>query len=130
MDGSSHRDEADIIYFSLLHTEKNSWRINAVPTINFVRENIKVEVPEGDQVRYPALENDVPVYQGIWKIANCHGNGLCATDKVVVTPASNVSEPNFLEKFRLGSAHKKNPNLRLACQVAVYGDIEVQTLAK
>ncbi len=33
----------------------------AVPTITFVRENKQVEVPEGDHVRYPALENDVPV---------------------------------------------------------------------
>jgi ferredoxin len=99
-----------------------------VPTINFVREDIQVEVPEGDQVRYPALEKDVQIYCGLWKFANCHGNGLCATDKVIVTPASNVSQPSFLEKFRLGAAHKKNPNLRLACQVSVYGDVEVETL--
>ncbi len=101
-----------------------------MPTINFVREDIQVEVPEGDQVRYPALENDVPLYSPLWKIGNCHGNGLCATDRVIVTPPANVSPPSFLEKFRLGKAHKNNPNLRLACQVQVYGDIEVQTLTK
>lgn len=99
-----------------------------MPTINFVREKIQVEVPEGDHVRYPALENDIKIYNGLWKLANCHGNGLCATDRVIVTPSNNINPPNFLEKFRLGSAHKKNPNLRLACQVAVFGDVEVQTL--
>ena len=101
-----------------------------MPIVNFVRENVQVEVPDGDHVRYPALENDVQIYCGLWKLANCHGNGLCATDKVVVTPASNVSAPGFLEKFRLGNAHKKNPNLRLACQVEVHGDVEVQTVCK
>lgn len=101
-----------------------------MPKIHFVRENIQVEVPEGDHVRYPALENDVPIYSGLWKLANCHGNGLCATDRVVVTPASNINEHTALEKLRLGNALKKNPNLRLACQVAIYGDVEVETLAK
>ncbi len=101
-----------------------------MPTINFVRENVQVEVPEGDQVRYPALENDIQIYNSLWKLANCHGNGLCATDRVIITPAKNIKPPTFLEKFRLGNAHKKNPDLRLACQVQVYGDIEVKTLYK
>jgi ferredoxin len=101
-----------------------------VPTINFVRENVQVEVPEGDHVRYPALEHDVRIYCGLWGLANCHGNGLCATDKVIVTPASNVNPPTALEKIRLGKALKKNPNLRLACQVAIFGDVDVETLCK
>ncbi|HEY0756150.1 MAG TPA: hypothetical protein VGD98_19495 [Ktedonobacteraceae bacterium] len=101
-----------------------------MPKIHFIRENIQVEVPEGDHVRYPALENDVQIYSGLWNLANCHGNGLCATDRVVVTPASNVNEHTVLEKLRLGNAIKQNPNLRLACQVAVYGDVEVETLHK
>jgi ferredoxin len=101
-----------------------------VPTIKFVRENIQVDVPEGDQIRYPALENDVKIYGGLWNLANCHGNGLCATDRVEVTPSENISVPSFLEKFRLGNAHKQNPNLRLACQVQVFGDVEVRTLVK
>ena len=102
-----------------------------MPKIRFVRENIEVEVPEGDHVRYPALENDVQIYNGLWKLANCHGNGLCATDRVVVKPASNTNEHTALEKLRLGKAAlQKNPNLRLACQVAVYGDVEVETLYK
>ena len=101
-----------------------------MPVIHFVREQLQVEVPEGDHVRYLALENDVPLYSGLWKLANCHGNGLCATDRVIVTPASNVNAPTMLEQVRLGKALKKNPNLRLACQVEVFGDIEVQTLGK
>ena len=91
-----------------------------VPTITFVRENKQVQVPEGDSVRYPALENDVPVYCGLWKFGNCHGNGLCGTDRVAVSPSV----------FWLRGDLKKNPNMRLACQVQVLGDITVDTQCK
>jgi ferredoxin len=98
-----------------------------VPVIHYVRENVTVEVPEGDHVRYPGLENDVPVYCGIWKYANCHGNGLCGTDRVLVSPRSNTNGLTLKEKFWLRNDLKKNPNVRLACQVEVYGDVEVET---
>jgi ferredoxin len=101
-----------------------------VPTITFVRENIQVEVPEGDHVRYPGLENDVPVYCGLWKFANCHGNGLCGTDRVAVSPAANTNPLTFMEKFWLRGDLRKNPNMRLACQVEVFGDVSVDTQCK
>jgi ferredoxin len=99
----------------------------SVPTITFVRENKQVEVPEGDSVRYPALENDVPVYCGMWKFANCHGNGLCGTDRVIVSPSSNTNPLTPLEKFWLRNDLKKTPNIRLSCQVQVFGDVNVDT---
>jgi ferredoxin len=98
-----------------------------VPTITFVRENKQVEVPEGDSVRYPALENDVPVYCGMWKFANCHGNGLCGTYRVAVSQSTNTNQLTFMEKFWLRNDLKKNPNTRLACQTKVFGDVNVET---
>ncbi len=98
-----------------------------VPTITFVRQNKQVEVPEGNSVRYPALENDVPVYCGMWKFANCHGNGLCGTDRVSVSPSTNTSPLTFMEKFWLRNDLKKNPNVRLACQTKVFGNVNVDT---
>lgn len=99
-----------------------------MPTITFVRENVQVEVPVGDHVRYPALENDVRVYCGIWRYLNCHGNGLCGTDRVAVSPASNTNPLTFMEKFWLrNDLKKKNPNMRLSCQVVVLGDVTVDT---
>jgi ferredoxin len=101
-----------------------------VPIITYVRENVKVDVPEGDSVRYPALENDVPVYCGIWKFGNCHGNGLCGTDRVAVSPSVNTSPLTFMEKFWLRGDLKKNPAVRLACQVKIFGDVNVETQCK
>src|SRR5690348_7463490 len=97
-----------------------------MPTITYLRENVRVEVPEGDTVRYPALENDVPVYCGLSKFSNCHGNGLCGTDRISVSPASSTNPLTFMERFWLRKDLKKNPNMRLACQVRVYGDVTVE----
>lgn len=101
-----------------------------MPTITFVRENVQVDVPEGDSVRYPALENDVQVYCGIYKYGNCHGNGLCGFDRVAVSPTENTNQLSFTEKFWLRGDLKKNPNMRLACQVQVFGDVKVDTQCK
>ena len=101
-----------------------------MPTITYIHENVQVEVPEGDTVRYPALERDVPVYCGLWKFLNCHGNGMCGTDRVSVSPSTNINSLTFMEKILLRNDLKKNPNLRLACQVRVYGDVSVETACK
>ena len=98
-----------------------------MPTIKYVRENVQVEVPDGDTVRYPGLENDVPIYCGPLKFVNCHGNGFCGTDRVSVSPTSNTNSLTFMEKFWLRKALQKNPHLRLACQVRVFGDVSVET---
>ena len=101
-----------------------------MPIITYVRENVQVEVPDGDAVRYPALERDVPVYCGFKNFANCHGNGLCGFDRVAVSPSENTSPLTFTEKFWLSRDLRKNPNMRLACQVKVYGDVVVETQCK
>jgi ferredoxin len=101
--------------------------VRIVPTITFVRENKQVQVDEGDSVRYPGLENDVPVYCGMWKMLNCHGNGLCGTDRVAVTPSENTNPLTFMEKFWLRGDLKKNRYMRLSCQVQVFGDVSVDT---
>ena len=98
-----------------------------MPKITFVRENVAVDVPEGDSIRYPALENDVAVYPGVFKVLNCHGNGLCGTDRVAVSPSVNTNPLTFMEKFWLRGDLKKNPNMRLSCQVQVFGDVSVDT---
>jgi ferredoxin len=101
-----------------------------VPTITYVKENLQVEVPDGDSVRYAGLENDVPVYCGVKNYVNCHGNGLCGFDRVAVSPATNTNGLSFMEKFWLRGDLKKNPHMRLACQVKVFGDVAVETTCK
>jgi ferredoxin len=106
-----------------------------VPTINFVREGKKVQVEVGENLRYAALDNDIPLYckmAGFAKMINCHGNGLCGTDEVIVSPANNVNPPTWQEKMNenippVGPVRQKYRGTRLACQVIVNGDIDVIT---
>ena len=107
-----------------------------MPKVTFVNEGKTVEVPVGTTLRYAALENDIPLYCmwfGLSKIANCHGNGLCWTDRVRVAPASAVTERNLLEQTmnQIGTFPKnRNPSTRLACQAVVMEDCEVTTRCK
>lgn len=105
-----------------------------MPKVTFVNENRTVEVERGASLRYAALENDVPLYCmwfGLSKYANCHGNGLCWTDRVEITPANAVTARTPMEKAmtQVGQ-RRKNPNVRLACQVTVLEDCQVVTRCK
>jgi ferredoxin len=107
-----------------------------VPKVTFVNEKRTVEVEPGASLRYAALENDVPLYCmwfGLSKVANCHGNGLCWTDRVRVSPVSAVTPRTVLEKAmnNVGTRKKnRDPRVRLACQVQVWEDCEVVTRCK
>lgn len=107
-----------------------------MPKVTFVNENRTVEVEPGASLRYAALENDVPLYCmwfGASKLANCHGNGLCWTDRVRVSPTTAVNPRTVLEKAmnNVGTFKKnRDPRTRLACQVQVFEDCEVVTRCK
>ena len=107
-----------------------------MPKVTFVNEKRTVECEPGASLRYVALENDVPLYCmwfGLSKLANCHGNGLCWTDRVRISPASAVSKRTILEDAMntIGTMPKdRNPQVRLACQAQVWEDCEVYTTCK
>ena len=120
-----------------------------MPRIRFVKENIEVEVPEGANLRQEALRAGINLHQGlngfgasINKFVNCHGLGMCGTCRVLITSgAENVSPPTLREKikFKVPALPAPVPDplpnfayvqhgeaLRLACQVKVFGDVEVE----
>ena len=83
-----------------------------MPKVTFVNENRTVEVERGASLRYAALENDIPLYCiwfGLSKIANCHGNGLCWTDRVEISPATAVNSKTALENAMTRVVSRKNP---------------------
>ena len=106
-----------------------------MPTITFVTEKKTVEVPAGANLRKEAIKAGVQLYPFPHNYLNCLGNGLCNSCKVIVKKGlENCTKPSAFEKVsmlvhpltffaRLG--HESD--LRLACQVRVNGDIEVQT---
>jgi ferredoxin len=107
-----------------------------VPKVTFVHEKRTVEVEPGASLRYAALENGVPLYCmwfGLSKFANCHGNGLCWTDRVRIEPVSAVNPRTALEKTmnQIGTFKKnRSTQTRLACQVQIFEDCQVYTRCK
>jgi len=94
-----------------------------MPIVKFERENKTVEVEDGENLRYVALDNDIPIYCHIFVLANCHGNGLCGSDRVEIRPSSAANPRTFIERIQL----RRKPNLRLSCQVEVHGDCTIIT---
>ncbi|NOY42450.1 MAG: (2Fe-2S)-binding protein [Planctomycetes bacterium] len=116
-----------------------------MPVIKFVKEQKEIEVPEGANLRKEAIKAGVNTHQGLNgfgaglnKILNCHGIGQCGTCRVkIVSGMENASKPGILEKARFYNpipdpipcmAYIGNEaTMRLACQVTVHGDMEVET---
>ncbi len=118
-----------------------------MPTVKFVKENVVIEVPEGANLRREALRAGIPLNRGFLNgfgrrlnqtIFNCHGMGTCGTWRVLITKgAENVNQPTLKEKLQFKTVVMPDPipkfayvqygeQLRLACQVKVFGDIEVE----
>ncbi len=120
-----------------------------MPTVKFVKENVEIEVPEGANLRREAIRAGIPLNLGFLNgfgrrinqsfVGNCHGKGVCGTCRVLITKgAENVSQPTMTEKLQFKTVVIPDPipkfayaqygdQLRLACQVKVFGDIEVES---
>ena len=109
-----------------------------MPTVNFVKEKKKIEVPEGANLRAEAMKAGVQIYPGIHglRFMHCPGIGGCASCRVRIVKGAdkNVSKQSWREKARLllgpitfFARLGNEQELRLACQTKVTGDIDVET---
>ncbi len=93
-----------------------------MPKVTFKNWNKTVECPEGTNLRKLAKQNGIELYNGIAKVFNCRGLGLCGTCCVEVIPEGKAGPKQYMEVLRF---FQVKGNLRLACQADVRGDIEV-----
>ena len=109
-----------------------------MPTVKFVKEKKSIDVPEGTNLRKAAMQAGVEVYQGIHKVLHCPGLGMCTTCMVrIKSGVENVSAPGMWERMNAGnlvthpitflSRLGQEQEMRLSCQTAVNGDVEVET---
>ena len=94
------------------------------------------EVKDGEVLRSAALKRGISPHNGKSMLINCRGLGTCGTCAVEVTGLSRSEicpvkpvEKNTKERIRLNfpphDANNQSPNLRLACQIQVLGDLHV-----
>lgn len=93
-----------------------------MPTVQFRGREIECEA--GEKLRDVLLRADESPHNGHANRLNCHGLGTCGTCAVEVS--GEVSEPTRRERRRLDfPPHTPADGLRLACQTAVQGNLEV-----
>jgi ferredoxin len=95
-----------------------------MPQVTFEREGKTIACSSGINLRKLAQANGINLYQGVWSLLNCRGNGLCTSCEVEIPIAQNLSPRSNMEEIQL----KDKPLLRrLACQVTIHGDLLVRT---
>jgi ferredoxin len=100
-----------------------------MPEIFFVKEDKKINVEVGGNLRKTAIASEIGVYSNILtKLFNCRGKGICGTC-VVKIDSKNIDPPNEIEKKKLKKKLDSDPTLRLACQLNVKNDLNVITIS-
>jgi ferredoxin len=94
--------------------------------ITFEKQKRNLKVEPGTNLRKAAIAAKLGIYAHIFKLLNCRGRGLCASCRVEIV-SGQVPERNEVENKNLSGALKKNPNLRLACQISVEDNLVVRT---
>ena len=96
-----------------------------MPNVTFVNWNKSVRAGALSNLRRVALLADVPLYNGLAKVLNCHGSGTCGTCRVKVEPAEGLTPPTFFERLRGCTGP-----YRLACQAQIASDRHDLTVTK
>lgn len=92
--------------------------------IKFEKQNRTLKAEPGENLRELAIKNKLSLYPHVLKIFNCRGRGLCSSCTVEIL-SGKVAPRNDIEQEKL--AKKKNPNVRLACQLTVEDNLVVRT---
>ena len=93
-----------------------------MPKIHFDEQSVTCEV--GENLRRVLLNANLPLYNGVASAIHCRGMGTCGTCAVKID--GDVSPMTKVEKWRLGfPPHRREDNLRLACQCSVLGELKI-----
>lgn len=94
-----------------------------MPTVRF--RDQELTCAPGARLRDVLLTAGDSPHNGRARLINCRGFGTCGT--CAVTVRGEVSAPTARERWRLSfPPHQPGSGLRLACQVRVLGDLEVE----
>jgi len=94
--------------------------------LQFIKQNRTIQAEQGETIREAAIRNKLSIYPHIFKILNCRGRGLCHSCAIKIF-SGNVEPKNEIENQQLAKKLKKNPELRLACQVKVSDNMTIET---
>ena len=94
-----------------------------MPSIRYANRTFSCDA--GDNLRKVLLRSKAPVYNGVARIVNCRGNGICGM--CTVRLRGSVSWPSTYETALLRLIPGADTlGLRLACLCTVHGDVAVE----
>jgi ferredoxin len=97
-----------------------------MPTIHFANWKRLVKAGPLADLRSVARLAGINLHNGLSRVLNCHGAGLCGTCRVTVEPAAALTPPTRRERLRGCTGP-----FRLACQARITSDrIEVIHVVK
>jgi ferredoxin len=85
-----------------------------MPNVTFTNWNKTVRAGPLSAIRTVAQLAGISLYNGLAKVANCHGAGLCGTCTVHVEPQAGLTPPTSFERM-----HGCTGPFRLSCQARV-----------
>lgn len=103
-----------------------------MPKVSFAREGVVVDARPGQTLLEIAESSGISIFRGMWPGLHCRRwKGWCNRCKVWVKPLGDaaVNPPTGAERAYLRLNGRVSGTLRLACQVAVNGEVEVHTRA-
>ncbi|PIS11185.1 MAG: hypothetical protein COT73_05325 [Bdellovibrio sp. CG10_big_fil_rev_8_21_14_0_10_47_8] len=93
-----------------------------MPVISFgKRSYAPIQVASGSNLMKSLLDAGLPV------ASSCHGDGVCAKCRIQILQGQNsLSSIEETEKFLL-EKYQLKADIRISCQVQVFGDVEIDT---
>jgi hypothetical protein len=110
-----------------------------MPSVQFEREQKSLDVLPGTNLRNAALKSGIHLYKPLHRVFHLNVNlgpikFPCGSDVIELVDGKGVNARSPEEEKALAGRfflkRKVTPNLRLACQVQVSGDIKVRTLPR
>jgi len=92
-----------------------------MPKVTFKNDNISVEVPAGTKLSDVAEQNGASIN------FSCK-EGVCLTCLVNIVKGMENLNPKTENEASTLEAFGAKPNQRLACQLTVNGDVEIETV--
>lgn len=91
-----------------------------MPVVSFAKKHRPhLNVETGANLMKELLKAQIPV------ASSCNGDGVCAKCRLqILSGQDNLSKPNETEKFLI-EKFQLRPGQRISCQVAVFGDVEI-----
>ncbi len=90
-----------------------------MPKIMFIKNKPDIEVPMGANLMQSLLGAGLPV------ASSCNGDGVCSKCRIkIIDGQKNLSEINDTELI-LKEQNSLGKELRISCQVEIFGDVTV-----